>query len=608
MSELRAIELLSPAKNLECGIAAVDHGADAVYIGASRFSARASAGNSVEDIKALIQYAHRFRVKVYVAINTILTDEQIPEAVKLIYEVYEAGADSVIIQDMGLLQASLPPIAIHASTQTDNRTVEKVRFLKDAGFSRVVLARELTLKQIQHIADKTSAELEVFVHGALCVSFSGQCYISQAMCGRSANRGECAQYCRLPYDLFDGDGNQLEKSRHLLSLKDLDLSESLQELLDAGVISLKIEGRLKDVDYVKNITAYYRRKLDAILDAPGSKYCRASSGTTRLFFEPDPGKSFRRPATDYFLHGRHPEIHYPDTPKSLGEYAGRVIRAGRDFIDTDSVLAFNNADGICFIDAGGVLKGFSVNTTGPGGRIYPNQMPAIEPGMKLYRNQDHAFGKLLKGKTAERKIKISLFLQETPEGFSLRLTDEDFVTITADFSFAKQEAKNNEGVEEFVRRQLAKLGTTIFEAGHIGLKLTKAWFLPVSALNEWRRTAVELLEEARLRNYRRELPAERHRSDFPVKKLSYLGNVTNTYARNFYLSHGVEEVMPGFEIKGEESAVLMFTKHCIKYEMGWCPREGKTMPVAEPLTIAHGKQQFRLGFDCRNCEMHVLKV
>lgn len=605
---MRKIELLAPAKNLECGKAAVDHGADAVYIGAAQFSARAAAGNSVDDIAGLVRYAHRFGVKVYVAINTVLTDSQLPAARELIGQVYEAGVDAIIIQDMGIMQLDLPPVAIHASTQTDNRTLEKVQFLAASGFSRVVLARELSLKQIQRIAAATEVELEVFVHGALCVSYSGQCYISQAMSGRSANRGECAQYCRLAYDLHDGEGNRLQKSKHLLSLKDLDLSDSLDELLEAGVTSLKIEGRLKDIDYVKNITAYYRRKLDRIIDASAGKYGRASSGTTRIFIEPDPGKSFRRSATDYFLHGRHRAIHQPETPKSLGEPIGKVTGLGRNYIDIDTDRRLHTADGLCFVASDGTLKGFLVNGVESNRRVVPHWMPQLEVGTMLYRNQDHVFDKLLKGKTAERKIAVAMKLTEQDGGFSLTLTDEDGVEIHSFIAAGKQEARRSDGVQEEIRRQLGKLGTTIFEASAIELELSKNWFIPTSVLNEGRRRAVEQLEAQRMLSYEREKPAVRQPAGFPLKKLTYLGNVTNKLAHRFYTEHGVQEVLPGFEIKGEEEAVLMFTKHCVKYEMGWCPREGQTMPVAGPLVLSHGQQRFRLEFDCRNCEMHVLKA
>lgn len=391
------IELLSPAKNLECGIAAINHGADAVYIGASQFGARAAAGNSVEDIAELVNYAHKFRVKVLVALNTVLTDIQLPEAEQLIWDIYNAGADALIIQDMGVLKLNLPPIPLHASTQTDNRTVEKVKFLQDVGFSRVVLARELNLKQISEISKETNVELEAFVHGALCVSYSGQCYMSQANCGRSANRGQCAQYCRLPYNLLDAEGNILVKNKHLLSLKDLDQSDSLLEMLEAGVTSFKIEGRLKDVDYVKNITAFYRMKLDEIINK-STRFQRASVGKTTLNFEPNPEKSFRRGSTDYFLHGRKTDIIQPDTPKSLGEPVGKVTYIGRNFFEVHNGNILNNGDGLCFINKQGDMTGFRVNrverltssfSKGEGEKgkervqVFPADMPRMDEGVML---------------------------------------------------------------------------------------------------------------------------------------------------------------------------------------------------------------------------------
>ena len=600
------IELLSPAKNLECGIAAINHGADAVYIGASQFGARAAAGNSVEDIATLVQYAHQFRVKVLVALNTILTDEQLPEAEKLIWEIYNAGADALIIQDMGILKLNLPPIVLHASTQTDNRTVEKVKFLQDVGFSRVVLARELTLGQINEISSNTNIELEAFVHGALCVSYSGQCYMSEANCGRSANRGQCAQYCRLPYQLLDADDNILAKNKHLLSLKDLDQSDSLQEMMEAGVTSFKIEGRLKDVDYVKNITAYYRKKLDAILEA-SSRYQRASAGRTTFFFEPNPEKSFRRSSTDYFLHGRKPDIIQPDTPKSLGEPIGKVTYIGRNFFEVHNGHLLNNGDGLCFINKQGDLTGFRVNRV-ERKQIFPAEMPKITDGVMLYRNQDQAFEKILKGKTAERKVGVEMLFKETANGFSLKLTDEDRISTIFETTCDKQSAQKPEAVNDNIKNQLSKLGNTIYEATAIHIEISSPWFFPASQLGEWRRQAVEKHDEVRANAYIRELKREPISTEFPLKKLSYLGNVTNKLAEEFYHEHGVEEVMPGFELKAEEGVPLMFTKHCIKYSMGWCPKEGYKATFKEPLFLRNNDQEYKLTFDCKACEMRISKA
>ncbi len=602
---MRNIELLAPAKNLECGIAAVDHGADAVYIGASQFGARAAAGNSIEDIAALVAYAHRFRVKVYVALNTILTDDELLPAEKLIWDVYHAGADALIIQDMGILKLNLPPIVLHASTQTDNRTVQKVKFLQDVGISRVVLARELTLNQIQEISSQTSVELEAFVHGSLCVSYSGQCYMSEAMCGRSANRGACAQYCRLPYQLYDGDGKLLVRSKHLLSLKDLDLSDSISAMMEAGITSFKIEGRLKEVDYVKNITANYRKKIDAAIDASeNGTYRRTSSGHTKFFFEPNPEKSFRRSSTNYFLYGRHHGINQPDTPKSLGEPIGKIRFVGHAFIELKTEKSVCNGDGLCFINAQGDLVGFRVNKV-ENKRIFPYEMPRLEVGLLVYRNQDHEFDKILNGKTAERKIKTAIHFKEIPTGFSIKITEEGGLSAETTFEYKKEPARKSEGLIENIKNQLSKSGNTIFENENIQVNIEQPWFFPASVLNEWRRVSFEKLEEQLLASYVRELPIQQLLATYPEEKLSYLGNVTNKLSEQFYLEHGVKEVMPGFEVKAEKGVPLMYTKHCIKYEMDWCPKEGNQSTVIEPLFLENNGQKFNLNFDCVKCEMQI---
>lgn len=597
------IELLSPAKNLECGLAAINHGADAVYIGASQFGARVAAGNSVEDIATLVKYAHQYRVKVLVALNTILTDEQLPEAEKLIWEIYNAGADALIIQDMGILKLNLPPIALHASTQTDNRTVAKARFLQEVGFSRVVLARELSLKQITEISSQTEVELEAFVHGALCVSYSGQCYMSQANCERSANRGQCAQYCRLPYHLLDADDNILVKNKHLLSLKDLDLSDSLEELMDAGVTSFKIEGRLKDVDYVKNITSFYRMKLDSILEE-NTHYQRASSGKTTILFEPNPEKSFRRGATDYFLHGRKSDIVQLDTPKSMGEAIGKVKEIGEYYFTMSSAEKLNNGDGLCFINAHGDLTGFRVNRV-DGRRVYPADMPKLTEGIWLYRNQDQAFEKILKGKTSERKVGVKMLFKEISTGFSIQLTDEEGISCVFETECEKQPAQKPEAVIDNIKNQLSKLGNTIYEAREIQIEIQSPWFFPASQLSEWRRQAIEKLEEEREKAYVRNPKHESIPAIYPTTQLSYLGNVINAQAEAFYREHGVVEIMPGFEVKAEEGVPLMFTKHCIKFTMGWCPKEGYKATFKEPLYLRNNNQVYELAFDCKLCEMRI---
>lgn len=620
---MQKIELLSPAKNLETGIAAINHGADAVYIGSPLFSARAAAGNSIEDIENLAKYAHQYGSKVLVALNTVLTDQQLPVAQKLIKQIYEAGADALIVQDMGVLQLDIPPIALHASTQADNRTVEKVKFLQDVGFSRVVLARELTLKQIKRIKQNTDVELEVFIHGALCVSYSGQCYISHAMTGRSANRGECSQYCRLPYNLTDSTGRELVKNKHLLSLKDLDMSDHLEELIDAGVSTLKIEGRLKSTEYVKNITSLYRQKLDAILEnRPDVK--RASLGRTNIFFTPNPEKSFRRNATDYFIGGRKwnvkPEdrdenfgLSQLDTPKSLGERIGRLVAANRNYVDIATEIDVNNGDGLCFLNNEGVLSGFRVNRAERLNkvrvRVFPAEMIDMAKDAVIFRNQDHEFDKILAGKTSERKISLDILFSETDNGFAIQLKDEAGVIVSVDFEAEKQEAKNKEMANRNIVGQLSKLGNTIYEASGVELDTRGDWFIPAGQLNEWRRMAIEQLDEKRAKDYKR--PQRREQTgtpQFPETKLSYLGNVINQKAESFYKQFGVEEIMPGFEAKADPNVPLMYCKYCIKHAMGWCPREGHEANFVEPLYLEHKDEKFRLEFDCKKCEMLVLKA
>ena len=600
------IELLSPAKNLECGLAAINHGADAVYIGAAQFGARAAAGNSIEDIATLVQYAHQFRVKVLVALNTVLTDDQLPDAEKLIWEIYNTGADALIIQDMGILKLNLPPIALHASTQTDNRTVEKVRFLQHVGFSRVVMARELSLKQISEISSQTNVELEAFVHGALCVSYSGQCYMSQANCGRSANRGQCAQYCRLPYHLVDADDNVLVKNKHLLSLKDLDQSDSLEEMMEAGVTSFKIEGRLKDVDYVKNITSFYRKKLDAILE-DNPRFQRASAGKTTILFEPNPEKSFRRGNTDYFLHDRKANIVQQDTPKSLGEPIGKVTYIGRNFFEVQNGTLLNNGDGLCFVNKHGDLTGFRVNRV-ERKQIFPAEMPKITDGVMLYRNQDQAFEKILKGKTSERKIALQVVFKETAIGFSILLTDEEGISSFFEVGCDKQPAQKPDAVNDNIKNQLSKLGNTIYEAADVQIEINAPWFFQASQLSEWRRLAIERLDEVRAAAYVRDLKHEAKPATFTTTQLSYLGNVTNKLSEEFYHEHGVEDVLPGFEVKAEEGVPLMYCKHCIKYSMGWCPKEGYKATFKEPLYLRNNDQVYQLTFDCKACEMRISKT
>jgi collagenase-like PrtC family protease len=605
MIRQRPIELLAPAKNLECGMEAINHGADAVYIGAPRFGARAAAGNSLEDIEALVRYAHLYRVRIYVTVNTILKEEELADTEKMIWDLYRVGVDALIVQDMGITRLNLPPIPLHASTQMDNRTPQKVKFLAEAGFRQVVLARELTLDEIAKIhAACPDTPLEVFVHGALCVSYSGQCYVSQACFGRSANRGECAQFCRLSFDMVDADGKTIARGKHLLSLKDMNQSDNLEALLDAGASSLKIEGRLKDVAYVKNVTAYYRQKLDAILKRR-KEYVRASSGTVRLAFRPQLDKSFSRGFTDYFLHGRTPDIFSFHTPKSLGEEMGVVKEVRGNYFTVAGVKPFSNGDGLCYLDEQGKLHGFRVNRV-ENNKLYPQEMPRLRPKTKIYRNFDQEFERVMQKKSAERKIAVSMLFEENNFGFTLTLTDEDdncvSVTLPAEKTLARTPQAEN------LKNQLGKLGNTPFELEKLDISLSADWFVPSSALADLRRNAVEKLLEARRINYPQErvrFPKTTHA--FIVGDLTYLGNVMNTKAQAFYHDHGVKRIEPAFEKEPRTDAVLMFCKHCLRYSMGWCPVHHKVKsPYKEPYyLVSTDGRRFRLDFDCKVCQMKV---
>ncbi len=605
---MRTVELLSPAKTADIGIEAIRHGADAVYIGAPQFGARQAAGNSIEDIDRLVQFAHYFRAKVYVTVNTILKDSELHEAEMMIRQLYDIGVDALIVQDMGLLKMDLPPIPLHASTQMDNRSVDKVQFLEKAGFEQVVLARELSSREIGEIhAACPDVKLEVFVHGALCVSYSGQCYVSEACFGRSANRGECAQVCRMEYDLEDADGTVILKQKHLLSLKDLCQLDNLKEIIDAGATSLKIEGRLKDMTYVKNVTAAYSRALDALVKAFPDKYARASSGRVSLMFEPDVTKSFNRGFTDYFLHGRNDKIFSFDTPKALGEYVGTVKDMYTNCFTVAGVKSFANGDGLCFLDSRGKLYGFRVNKV-ENGRLYPLEMPRrLRPKMQLYRNYDHTFEQHLLRNSAERTIPVDIDIYDMETGFRLTMTDDDGCAASLVVECVKELARSHQS--ENVQRQLSKLGGTLLSARSVNIRYKKNWFIPSSLLSEWRRELVKMMEEERRRYCPRyeQVFTPTHHPYIASTRLTYLGNVMNTAARSFYQDHGVTTVDWAYERQKQDGVPLMYCRHCIQYSMGWCPsRQHKVTPYRRPLylRLANGTR-FRLDFDCKNCMMRV---
>lgn len=605
--KFRSIELLAPAKDLACGIEAINHGADAVYIGAPKFGARAAASNSLEDILKLCEYAHVFGVRIYVALNTILKEEELPEVENLIWEIYRAGADALIVQDMGITQLDLPPIPLHASTQMDNRTLEKVKFLQDVGFSQVVLARELSLNEIKIIGEQTAVSLEAFVHGALCVSYSGQCYLSAALSGRSANRGECAQYCRLPYTMVDAEGKEIASNKHLLSLKDMNRSLDLEAMIDAGVSSLKIEGRLKDVSYVKNVTAYYRKKLDELFTRR-PEYIRASTGKSIYTFEPQLDKSFNRGFTPFYLKGRIKDVTAFDSPKSLGEPIGTVKEIKSNYFTLAGIKPLNNGDGLVFFNKNGELDGFRVNKVEEN-RIYPLDMPALYPKAGIYRNYDQLFEKQLAKPSAERKIKVSIEFTDNAFGFTLILTDETNARVMLTVPFEKELARREQ--IENIKTQLFKLGNTPFEAIDLTVKMKDNWFVPSSLLADMRRQAVEKLLQNRMIRYTREWmkPKERENSIvYPYRNLTYLGNVSNTKAEHFYKRHGVQILDSAFELSQVKNVPLMFSKHCLRYSMGWCPSfQKQKSPYKEPYFLVYKDIRLKLQFDCKNCEMLVLK-
>lgn len=608
MGKLRKIELLAPAKNLECGLEAINHGADAVYIGAPKFGARSAAGNSLDDIQTLVKHAHLYNARIYVTVNTILKEEELLETEKMIWELYGMGVDALIVQDMGITGLNLPPIPLHASTQTDNRTSDKVKFLANAGFRQVVLARELSLKEIDRIhRENPDVALEAFVHGALCVSYSGQCYVSEACFGRSANRGECAQFCRLSFNMVDADNQIMVSNKHLLSLKDMNQSNQLEALIDAGVSSFKIEGRLKDVSYVKNVTAAYRQKLDEILNRRPD-LIKASSGTCYFDFKPQLDKSFSRGFTHYFVNGRDRDIASFDTPKSLGEEMGTVKEIRGNYLTVAGLKSFNNGDGVCYLDEKGTLQGFRINRV-DGNKLFLQEMPEIKQRTVLYRNYDQEFEKILSRESAKRKIAVELLLEDHVFGFSLTLMDEDRNLVTLALPRDKELARSPQ--TKNLEEQLAKLGNTPFEAIKVEVRFSDNWFIPVSALADLRRKAVDELLTLRSINYKREVSVWKSTSHaYPQTELTYLGNVMNSKAHSFYAAHGVKNIAPAFEKQPVEDAVLMFCKHCLRFSMGWCPvhQKGRS-PYKEPyyLVSSDGKR-FRLSFDCKNCQMKVSAV
>lgn len=608
---MTSLELLAPARDLECGLAAVSHGADAVYIGARRFGARAAAGNSVADIAELCRYAHGYGAKVYVTVNTIIYDDELDDIRKLLRELNDAYVDAILVQDMAVL--SLLPdncrMALHASTQTDNRTVEKVKWLYGLGFSRVVLARELSLDDITAIHTAVpGVELEAFVHGALCVSYSGQCFASQFCFHRSANRGECAQFCRLAFDLVDSDGRTIERGRHLLSLKDMNRLRNIAQLADAGVVSFKIEGRLKDAAYVKNVTAAYSMELDDLVRHNPDRHRRASLGRCHHTFTPDLRKTFNRGFTSYFLNGRQPGIASPDTPKAMGEYVGRVKEIRGHSLTVAGTASFANGDGLCFINGERRLEGFRVNRAEGNHLFLLSMPPALSSGTALYRNNDAEFERTLAKPTSQRKIAIKMSLAPTAAGFSLTAAVEGGMSATVEAEAEHQKAEQPQ--RDNIVRQLTKLGNTIYECSDVSLPATFDYFIPASTLASMRRQVSEKLLDFYMADGRKRRGENLSvtASRCPDAVHGHQLNISNTLSRQFYECHGVADPAPAFELSHDDGEVLLMQcRHCFRYMYGCCAKHGGSRPTwREPLSLVlPDGRRFRLEFDCRRCQMNV---
>ena len=615
------LELLSPARDAEIGREAVLHGADAVYIGGPSFGARSKAENSVADIAGLVSFAHRYGSRIFVTVNTILHDNELEPARKYIHELYDAGVDALIVQDMGILELDIPPIALHASTQCDIRTLAKATFLGDAGFSQLVLARELTLQQIAQMraAVNPAVPLEFFVHGALCVAFSGNCYISEAHTGRSANRGSCSQECRLPYTLQDNKGGVVAFDKHLLSMKDNDQSANMRALIDAGIRSFKVEGRYKDMGYVKNVTAHYRMSLDEILNER-PELAAASHGQCTYTFTPDTDKTFNRSSTDYFVNERKTDIGAFDAPTHVGSKIGTVTRIGAGWFEIDSAHTLANGDGLTWMHKREV-KGTQadvVKRIGNAWRVTPQataDLTGLIVGTEISRNRDHVWEQTLAKKSSDRRINVSITFADTATGLVLTLRDEHGASATAALDYAKDAAQNPARAEESLKENLGKLGNTSFAVKDVTLEWSQPWFVPASVANALRREAIEKLEIARLANMPKWTRADAAvpPAQYPEEQLTYLANVYNQASRDFYAKHGVKMIAAAYEAHVEPNEVpVMVTKHCLRWSFNLCPKQAKGVQGvqgqvrAEPMVLVSGNDKLTLKFDCKPCEMHVM--
>lgn len=617
----KELELLAPAKNLEQGQAAINHGADAVYIGAPAFGARQAAGNSIEDIEELVKYAHIFGSKVFATVNTLLFDDELQAAEELMWKLYNAGVDAAIIQDMGLLETHLPPIELHASTQTHNIDPRRIKFLERAGFKRIILARETSLEQMKRLRDEVNVDLEAFVQGALCVCYSGQCYMSQYLTGRSGNRGACSQPCRSSYDLINASGKILKQNEHLLSLKDFSAAQHIESMIEAGITSFKIEGRLKDISYVKNVTAYYRKLLDEII-ARREDVKAASSGKTKFFFEPDLERTFNRGFTDYFLVNRHPMASH-STQKSIGKKVGEVISCKGNKLKAKLSEPLHTGDGICFLSQHQSetekptmqLEGFMVNRV-EGDIFFANKDLEIKPSTSLWRNNDYIFEKQLQGNTSERKIVVSMTLTFIDGELSLTIRDDDGCMVTAKTAIPMEPAREQEKMRETIHTQLSKLGGTPFTCLKIELLFDETPFIQSSTLNQLRRTAVNELINNRISHFK---PKDRvfvtNETRYFETSVDARTNIINQKAEQFYRHHGVTDIERGldtpgyFEIKKGNTIPLMTTKYCLRFELHQCLQH-KCNKTIDPdyykeLFLTNNGRRFRLQFDCKNCEMQI---
>lgn len=599
---VHTVELLAPARDYDTARAAVDYGADALYMGGPRFGARYAAGNSIDDVARVVEYAHRFGVRVHCTLNTIIYDEELREAERTAREVIAAGVDALIVQDLAFRRMELPPVELHASTQMCNMTPEWVCFLEQSGFSRVILERGLTREQIRAIREATGVELECFVHGAICVGHSGRCMLSRTMSARSGNRGECSQPCRLTYDLTDGAGRKLKSGKHLLSVRDLDLSSHIGEMIDDGICSFKVEGRLKDISYIKNVVAYYRRRIDEELAARPAVQ-RSSVGESVIDFTPNPAKSFTRGESSYMFEGKRAGVASFDTPKAVGEYVGRVARVDSRTFSLDRSAELAAGDGLCFI-ADGALTGTNVNSV-EGRRVQPNRMEGITRGAEVYRNFDQRFRLALDRSRTRRVIPATAMVAFDSEGVTLRYTDCEGYAGEARLDEQLDAASNLERMEQTLREQVVRSGDTIFRVDRVQIE-GEVRFVPLSKLGALRREALERLT-ARRATIRPEhhYATEDRTARMPIAQLDGHWNVVNRLAEQFYRDHGVERIERGLDARADlRGERVLFSSYCLRRELGECLREGSKL--RDPLYIEHGAFRYRLEFDCKRCQMNLI--